>query len=631
MKRITILIISIFSLALCFAQTPNYPIIEKGGNQYYEYTVQPGDGLFAIARKFGIKQNDLHEANTNLSTDIKVGQKILIPINVNTVAPEIIGATTHVVEAKQTLYSISRLYNVPVDTLIALNPNAKNGIRIGETIIISRSQTKSPNLATSEQISTPQASTPVPSDVITHTVEKKETLYSISKKYNIAIHDLIALNPELNDGLKAGSVIKISKGNTQPQNKPTTSAPQQTINKKQQSEQPTAVKPEKAEKHEKNTKAEKVEKPNRHHRHVTTPSAPIDSIVTSTDEPIQTPIVTTNTDTTTILNIVYLLPLIPQNANDEKNLQRFIEFYRGSLLALNEAKSQGFSANIYTYDLPKSGDKINEILRQLDDKQIDIVIGPAYSEQLNPVLTYTKERNITTIVPFSSKIDTTFYYPNLLQFNPPQDYLFENVLKTSFAHRNLRYIIAHFDKCTNKGETFAQNLKRLLKDNRKHFIEMTIKPEFVDSLAQMVSSDTTILVLGSSRINDVAPIIDSLNLYQLPQLHVWGFEDWGTNIIKKYPQTLFYSLFFPHETSQYDETYKTWFGTRKQTVGAQYDLLGYDLTTYALNGIINGTPQPTTQSLYLQSYPKFEFIEGRWLNTKYYLLRWDNISIKEVK
>ena len=75
MKKILLL----FYCALCIAQytfsQTEYPIIEKEGKKYYEYTINPGEGLFAIARKFGIKQNDLHDANENLSTDIKVGEK----------------------------------------------------------------------------------------------------------------------------------------------------------------------------------------------------------------------------------------------------------------------------------------------------------------------------------------------------------------------------------------------------------------------------------------------------------------------------------------------------------------------------------------------------------------------------
>ena len=88
--------------------------------------------------------------------------------------------------------------------------------------------------------------------------------------------------------------------------------------------------------------------------------------------------------------------------------------------------------------------KIDSILSLLDDKNIDVVIGPAYSEQLNKVLDYTKTKDITTIVPFSNKIDSVYYFPKLIQFNPPQDSLFRLVLRNTFEHRNLQYILARF-------------------------------------------------------------------------------------------------------------------------------------------------------------------------------------------
>ena len=592
MKKLVLLIASIMCVTLCFSQTENYPIIEKNGKRYYEYTILQGDGLFAIARKFGIKQSDLHDANENLTTDIKAGSKILILIPENNTKNINQALTTHVVEPKQTLYSISKMYNVAVDTLIALNPSAKTGIKVGETLIIS--QNKNIQQQPTQQQPIVESKT---EDIqlhkanITHVVKRKETLFSISKKYNVAIHDLISLNPELKDGLKAGTTI-IIKGDIEENDK---------INRIEINT-PT---PETQKSEEKN-----------------------DTITTIPAETIWHKKEANSSQ----LNIAYLLPLVAENSNDVKNTQRFVEFYRGSILALNDAKKDGLSANIYAYNLPKNIDKIDSVLHLLDNKDIDIVIGPAYSEQLNKVLAYTKSHDIATIVPFSNKIDAEYYFPKLIQFNPPQDSLFRLVLRNTFEHRNLQYILARFENCTNKGNTFINDLAGLLNANNKEFKEVIIKPENVDSIVKTVTSDTTILILGSSRINDVAPILDSLNLYKLQQLQVWGFEEWGNNLIKKYPQTLYYSLFYPNETEAYKADYKNWFGVRKQTVGVKYDLLGYDLTMLALKGITI-TDESTlliknTPINFLQSEPKLEFIDNHWLNTNYYLLFWDNITIK---
>ncbi|MBQ8722117.1 MAG: LysM peptidoglycan-binding domain-containing protein [Paludibacteraceae bacterium] len=591
MKKILLLFYCALCIVHCAFSQTDYPIVEKNGKSYYEYTINPGEGLFAIARKFGIKQNDLHEANENLSTNVKVGDKILIPIKTDVMNKVGEAVTTHIVEAKQTLYGISKMYNVNIDTLIALNPSAKTGIKVGETLIISKDKKITSTIIPQKSIK----EKPNTTNNVTHVVQRKETLYAISKKYNIAIHDLIALNPELKDGLKAGSTIII-------QGKPNSIKEVNTI---------TTIKP-----------TPEIETEPKQEQ-------PKDTITINEIGKIDS---IKNIDST-LLNIAYLLPLVAESPNEEKNIQRFIEFYRGSILALNEAKKEGLSANIYTYNLPKNPNKVDSVLNQLNNNNIDIVIGPAYSEQLNKVLTYTKENDITTIVPFSSKIDSAYYFSKLIQFNPPQDTLFRLILKNTFEHRNLQYILARFENCTNKGNTFANDLSTLLTDNNKEFKEIIIKPEHVDSLVNMISNDTTILVLGSSKINDVAGILDSLNHYQLPNLQIWGFEEWGINIIKKYPQTLYYSLFFPNETEQYKSNYKNWFGTRKQTVGVKYDLLGYDLTLLALKGIKNenSTLNIDTKNLhFLQSTPKLEFIDNRWLNMNYYLLFWNNITIKNI-
>ncbi len=572
-------LISFLCIMHCAFSQNNYPIVEKNGKKYYEYTINQGEGLFSIARKFNIKQKDLHEANENLSTDIKTGNKILIPIKCDTMHKIDDAVTTHVVEPKQTLYSISKLYNVNIDTLIKLNPSAKAGIKIGETLIISKNkEIKVKNTEQQQSITKPNVT-----NNITHIVQRKETLYSISKKYNVAIHDLIALNPELKNGLKAGSEIII---NGEKININKDSIP--TINN-------------------------------------TTDTADNTGTITTIN-----PIVSINPlnyqhSNHKTINIAYLLPLIAENTNDEKNTQRFIEFYRGAILALEKAKSEGISANIFTYNLPKSIEKIDSVLLLLNDKNIDIVIGPAYTEQLNKVLSYTKKHDITTIVPFSNKIDTTYYFPKLIQFNPPQDSLFHSVLSNTFAHRNLQYILCRFENCKNKGNTFINDLAQLLTENNKQYVDTIIKPELIDSIVSKITLDTTIIVLGSSRINDVAPILDSLNRYKLPNLQVWGFEEWGTNIIKKYPQTLYYSLFFANETEEYNNTYKNWFGIRKQSIGVKYDLLGYDITMLALKQLFKTEPK------YLQSEPKLIFMDNRWLNKNYYLLFWDNITITEYK
>ncbi len=91
------------------------------------YTVQKGDSLYSIAKKFKVNLNDLIKANNLLNTTIQVGDKLLIPINTD---------NTYTVVSGDSLYSIAKKFNTTVNELKRLNNLNSNLLTIGQTIII---------------------------------------------------------------------------------------------------------------------------------------------------------------------------------------------------------------------------------------------------------------------------------------------------------------------------------------------------------------------------------------------------------------------------------------------------------------------------------------------------------------
>lgn len=81
-----------------------------------EYIIQPGDTLFAIARRFGITLAELLAANPQIDNPDLVfpGQRIIIPVPA---PPEV-----YVVRPGDTLFLIARRFNTTVETLLRLNP-----------------------------------------------------------------------------------------------------------------------------------------------------------------------------------------------------------------------------------------------------------------------------------------------------------------------------------------------------------------------------------------------------------------------------------------------------------------------------------------------------------------------------
>jgi LysM repeat protein len=102
-----------------------------------EYTVQPGDTLYSIARRYGTTVEAIQSANGIVNPwYIQVGQKLIIPQGVTTPAPTTDG-TTYVVQADDTLYSIAARFGKNVwDIVVANNLADPSLIYVGQVLII---------------------------------------------------------------------------------------------------------------------------------------------------------------------------------------------------------------------------------------------------------------------------------------------------------------------------------------------------------------------------------------------------------------------------------------------------------------------------------------------------------------
>ena len=102
--------------------------VEKEENTI-SYTVQKGDTLYSIARKYDTTIDRIKDLN-NLTTNLlSIGQVLLIPTDTNL-------ETTYTVQKGDSLYSIAKKYNTTVDRLKQLNNLSSNLLSIGQILIV---------------------------------------------------------------------------------------------------------------------------------------------------------------------------------------------------------------------------------------------------------------------------------------------------------------------------------------------------------------------------------------------------------------------------------------------------------------------------------------------------------------
>lgn len=203
-----------FLLVLCFVCG-----VTVAQTTFSEITIQPKQTLYSIARDYNVPVAELKKLNDNYAPDfkLKIGDKFKIPTTGTVVEKpekqaEKSGNTsgTHIVQRGETLYSISKKYNLTLKKLSDLNPKYAPDyqLRVGDKLKISENGSNDVVAPSATAVTT---ETPVNNED-THLVQKSETLYFISKKYGISIRQLSEWN-DLGDNpaIKIGQVLKVKE------------------------------------------------------------------------------------------------------------------------------------------------------------------------------------------------------------------------------------------------------------------------------------------------------------------------------------------------------------------------------------------------------------------------------------
>lgn len=322
---------------------PEAAIAGPDPQEYEMYTVKPKETRWSIAHTYGITIDSLLHLNPDLSAAnnyLREGQQLLLPrIAGSTVEDQQVEIfVSYTVPPKKTLYSLSNEFGVPQETIVKLNPEivAQNGLKEG--MVLRLPQKKTPNVAVNSE------------NFVFYEVKPKQTTYSLTRNLGIGYNELLALNPALANGLKAGMVLKIPKA------------------------QVTGLEV-------KNSllldKINLIDSINIAHRP----------------------------------RLLFMLPfrLDRINLSDPENASRVIEnrndikyslgLYSGALIALDSIAELGVSVDVHTYDNELSLARTREILRKESLGDVSAIFGPLDQPSLEEVAVQAGNYRVPVIAP----------------------------------------------------------------------------------------------------------------------------------------------------------------------------------------------------------------------------------------
>jgi LysM repeat protein/ABC-type branched-subunit amino acid transport system substrate-binding protein len=435
MKKIAVLFLFLQMFAVqAFAQEYKYHIVKRG-----ETTAE-------IARQYNISEETLFRYNPDARRGIQPDGKLVVPLNsgrdedIQASAQEDQKFVTHRVKRKETLFSLSQEYNVSIEDIKRFNKHLySEELRRGEKIRIPKS---TPAAIANNPNPSPSPSNIFDLSVKEHVVLPQETLYGISRKYNITIADLQRLNPNMQN-LQPGMVITVRNGNVEKVVdvdgklfKYYQVQPQETIFSLTRRfgisrDSLVSLNPALAD----GLKSGMVLK---------IPNIELAEGVGEyeAEEYVNLERKINNYKTK---NLVVMLPfnknkLVVTDTSDnyaerikkDQVMQLSLDFYTGVLMAVDSAKTLGISTDLTVLDTEQNPGKVNLLLNTQNFDNVDAVIGPLLQSTVETAARGLERRNIPVVSPLSKNQITAL--DNYLQTRPTDEMLREAMI--SFISEN---------------------------------------------------------------------------------------------------------------------------------------------------------------------------------------------------
>ncbi|MCC6370198.1 MAG: LysM peptidoglycan-binding domain-containing protein [Bacteroidia bacterium] len=483
----------------------------------------------------------------------------------------------HKVEKSQSLYAISKLYSVGLDEIYTVNPELKNGAKINQEIKIpvnSLNTVATPSVAvtaTNAAIDTTK--------FYTHKIQKGETMYSLTKKYNNTEKQLLAYNPTLSQGLKDGQVIIVGE-------KPRKKTGNAATVKDKKPEEPKPV-----------VLVKEIKQ-----------NAPV--VDSSAFKPVSKP-------RKTSYNVALILPfrldatinmdlneLVKTNSNFPTVPALAIDFYLGFKRAMDSLISKDYEINLEVYDIDdKDSIKIIELAASSRFKDLDLIFGPLYANGFKTIAKKAKELHIPIVSPITRENKILYNNIYISKTNPSQFTLLESMVSyciDSLKTPGSRIILMQLSDKDKKEAQFVSACKKqfneYLKAGDKNSKDSILMARGIYGLKQQIAPGArNIVILLSNNQVLTTDFITQLSIFSdKKDVILCGWESLRNteNIDQEYLNQLNYT--FAHQynltnTSAYNPLLE-FYRQQQESTPSEYFYIGFDIAYYYLSNLKDKGP-----------------------------------------
>ncbi len=547
--RTLLILISVCSCTLLSAQKK----VIYEGEACYLHILEKGNTLYGISKDYAAPIPKILEFNPAAKVSLSIGQKIYIPIRAISKreakrSPDMEGnVLVHRVNKGETLYSLSKKYQIDQGVLLEANPGlAESGLKKGQVIRI-----PTVSIMVEQSLVRPA----IEDSLLHHNVIQGETLYSLSKNYEVEIEQIQKVNGGLPDGLKAGMTLRLP---------------------------------------------------------IRRSGEPIDRTATEEDV-VKEEVELRDISGGVSYEIGLLLPfslgvqdtlgtVVPGKREDVVKLTDIaFEFYRGSQMALEELSKSGLSASVHVIDVSSERQDVTKCLNRSGITELDLIIGPLHKDAFEMVSSDGKLASVFRASPISSTLGyIASKDPNAARLKSSESDLLQNVIEDIRKnHGGQRIVLLAGEKRSFHKEFMEKwNIEDTLNSQSE---KITIAQLDWDKDALTMLEDA----LDPEGANVVIfPVIDRPSITDLMSnlatttfrdmdITLYGMEQWmkydnlDADVLERVNLHIPVSSYIDYSdrvTIEFIQNYEGKFGTVPSA--AAYAMLSYDITKYYLRGLM---------------------------------------------
>ncbi len=474
--------------------------------EFISHKVEKNESLKSLARQYNTSVLTLKKLNPNIDDFNEIeSQNVLVPQNQNFEFSPSLELRAYEVSPKETLYSISRKYNLKVKDLVKYNPYlADRELNMNDVLRIPVYKVDNEDLDFNQSVKNSQFST------LMHLVLPKETKYGISKKYGLSISELENLNPGIEEEeIQPGQFLKIQRKSYAQKELPKAKNKDYKFLELKSSSSLKSILDEYEV-----TKEELFE---------VNPSLKNEGVsdglvikIPQFEDASKTEYKKLNLEEElqyfSTKTIGLMLPFsMDKFRNDtinpeklikkDKLLQISLDFYEGVQMAIDSARAKNINVNLKVFDTKRNPNRVQKIIEH-DFSNYDAVVGPLLDENLKIVSSALLKDSIPVITPL---VNPDFEFYNLFKTLPEPSAMQEALISYINSTKDSVNLIVLADSLSQNIErkyayTFP-DAKFVEQEDGEYLQKSDLKPHLVKDKTNWFILETESLGIAESAVS----------------------------------------------------------------------------------------------------------------------------------